>query len=129
MLLDRTPVDEMVSGGAWMEVERQDIRFTVSGTGELKAAQSVNFRPPPIPHTWDFKIVQLAREGEMVEPGDTVLQFDPTEVLKMIREEQAELEKVQRELEKTRAISNFGIRTCSWSWRRRKLRTRRPPTN
>ena len=39
----------------------------------------------------------------MVEPGDTVLQFDPTEVLKMIREEQAELEKVQRELEKTRA--------------------------
>ena len=103
VLLDRTPVDERVSGGAWMEVERQDIRFTVSGTGELKAAQSVNFRPPPIPHTWDFKIVQLAREGEMVEPGDTVLQFDPTEVLKMIRQEQAELEKVQRELEKTRA--------------------------
>ncbi len=103
VLLARTPVNERVSGGTWMEVERQDIRFTVSGTGELKAAQSVSFRPPPIPHTWDFKIVQLAREGEMVEPGDTVLQFDPTEVLKMIRQEQAELEKVQRELEKTRA--------------------------
>ena len=103
LLLNRPRVDEMVGGGVWMEVERQNIRFTVSGPGELKAAQSVNFRPPPIPLTWDFKIVQLAPEGKAVEPGDTVLQFDPTAVLKTIREEQAELEKVQRELEKTRA--------------------------
>ena len=103
VLLNRTGQEEKVRGGVWIEVERQDIRFTVSGTGELKAAQSVNFRPPPIPHTWDFKIIQMAPEGERVELGDTVLAFDPSQVLKTIREEQAELEKVQRELEKTRA--------------------------
>ena len=103
VLLNRSRVDETAEGRAWMEVERRDIRFTVSGTGELKAAQSVNFRPPPIPHTWDFKIVQMTPEGQMVEPGDTILQFDPTEVLKTIRQEQAELEKVRRELEKTEA--------------------------
>ena len=103
VLLNRTRQEEIVRGGVWIEVERQDIRFTVAGTGELKAAQSVSFRPPAVPHTWEFKIIQMAPEGERVEPGDTVLEFDPTEVLKTIRQEQAELEKVQRELEKTRA--------------------------
>ena len=103
VLLNRTRREETVRGGVWIEVERQDIRFTVSGTGELKAAQSVHFRPPPIPHTWEFKIIQMAPEGERVEPGDTVLVFDPTKVLQTIRDEQAELEKVQRKLEKTQA--------------------------
>ena len=47
--------------------------------------------------------MRIAPKGARVEPGDTVLEFDPTEVVKTIREEQAELEKVQRELEKTGA--------------------------
>ncbi len=104
VLLNRSRTEEeTVEGEAWLEMQRQDIRFTVSGTGELKAAQSVNFRPPAIARTWDFKIIQLAPEGSMVQPGDKVLQFDPTEVFKMLRTEEAELDKVQRELEKTEA--------------------------
>ncbi len=71
VLLNNTAVDAATRGEVWMEVERQDIRFTVSGTGELRAAQSVNFRPPAIPHTWDFKIVRITPEGARVEPGKT----------------------------------------------------------
>ncbi len=86
-----------------IEVKREDLRFTISGTGVLAASQAIAIRPPPIPRTWRFKIVSMAPEGSSVKEGDELVRFDPSEQMNRLREEKANLDKIVQEHEKTRA--------------------------
>jgi multidrug resistance efflux pump len=94
----------------WIPVTREDLRFHISGNGTLEAEKSVMIGPPPVRNTWQFKIVYLAPEGKSVMKGEPIVSFDPSEVQKNLREEQANLEKVKEELEKTAANEELRIK-------------------
>ena len=87
----------------WIDVNREDLKFTVSANGVLKAARSVAITPPAIRDTWRFKIVQMTAEGTEVKTGDLVVAFDPSEQLQRFQQEDSNLKKVEEELEKVRA--------------------------
>ena len=87
----------------WIDVNRENLKFTVSATGVLKAAGSVAITPPAIRNTWRFKIIRMTPEGTEVEAGDPVVAFDPSEQLQLFQQEEANLKKVEEELEKVRA--------------------------
>ncbi len=91
-------------------VERQDLKFSITGSGTLAAERDVAIGPPPVHRIWRFKINALAPEGTDVEPGDLLVSFDPSEVQKRLREDQANLEKVEEELTKTEASEGLKLK-------------------
>ena len=93
----------------WITLKPQDLAFTVSGSGTVRAARSIDIGPPPIPRTWQYKIVRMAEEGSQVQAGEFLVQFDPSEVARRLRDEQADLEKVQREVQRTEAAKASSI--------------------
>ncbi|HSR53884.1 MAG TPA: efflux RND transporter periplasmic adaptor subunit [Acidobacteriota bacterium] len=94
----------------WIEVERKDLSFNVTGSGLLRAAKSVYVRPPALPQAWNFKIARMAPEGVSVKEGDFVVQFDPTEFMKRLRQEQGDLSRVQKEMERHTNQSELQIK-------------------
>lgn len=90
-------------GEEWFAVQRQDHVFSVSGSGAVEAAVAQNIGPPPVENMWSFTIAQMAPEGVPVQEGDLLVALDPSEIEKRIRDEQAALEKVLQEKEKTEA--------------------------
>ena len=93
----------------WIAIKRDDLTFNVSGTGLLRAAQAVYIRPPSLPNAYNFKIARMAPEGIQVKQGDFLVQFDPTEFMRRLRDEQSNLAQVRKELEKNE--SSFKIET------------------
>lgn len=94
----------------WITVQRDDLDFNISGSGQLRAQKSVFIRPPALPHSWNYKIARLAPEGITVEEGDFVVQFDPTDFLKRLRQEQGDLSRVQKEIERHSNNSQLQIK-------------------
>lgn len=95
---DANPVDR-----EWMVAKKQDLVFSIAGTGSLAAERAVDIGPPGLPDMWQYKIVRLVEEGVDVNPGDFLVAFDPMEVAKRLRDEQSELASVQEELRKSQA--------------------------
>jgi HlyD family secretion protein len=94
----------------WFTVERQDCIFSVSGSGTLQAEEARFIGPPPLRRMWNFKIAQMIPEGMNVQKGDLLVSFDPTEIEERLREERANLEKVDEELRKTRASEELKVK-------------------
>ncbi len=105
--LDRTSTE---SPDETVTVERQDLKFSITGSGTLAAERAVAIGPPPVRRIWRFKINALAPEGTDVEPGDMLVSFDPSEIHKRLREDQANLEKVEEELTKTEASEGLKLK-------------------
>jgi HlyD family secretion protein len=103
MLKDRITAVTTSARDDWLTVQREDLRFTVSGSGMLRSGEAVVIRPPTIPRTHRFKIVELIPEGTEVQEGDLLVRFDDTELSRRLREEQSNLEKVEQQLERTRS--------------------------
>ncbi|NLX65165.1 MAG: HlyD family efflux transporter periplasmic adaptor subunit [Bacteroidales bacterium] len=69
--------------------------------GEIEAVQSINIVAPMI--SWRYgnlKITELVKDGKEVQAGDTLIVFDPSEVLKGIVEAESSLEIAKAEFEK-----------------------------
>lgn len=69
--------------------------------GEIEAVQSINIVAPMI--SWRYgnlKITELVKDGQEVKAGDTIIVFDPSEVLKGIVEAESSLEIAKAEFEK-----------------------------
>lgn len=94
----------------WVAVKRQDLSFTVGGSGVIRADRSIDISPPALPHTWQYKIARMVDEGVPVKKGDFLIQFDPTEISKQLQEESADLDKVDRELQKTQALREDNVK-------------------
>ena len=111
-LLDQQPARSIpeLSDVEWIPVERHDVKFSVSPTGILKAARSVSVMPPAIPDAWRFKIIRMSEEGARVQETDTIVAFDPSEQLRRLEEEEADLKKTEQELEKVRASQTLAER-------------------
>ena len=71
-----------------VEVRKDDLVIGVEVIGELEAVDSLDVKPPPIPDMWDFKIAQMASEGDDVKDLDG---FSDDEVRLIMRENALEL--------------------------------------
>ncbi len=111
-LVDAHANSRLTSAGSveWIAIKRDDLTFNVSATGQLRAAQAVYVRPPSLPNAYNFKIARMAPEGIQVKQGDFLVQFDPTEFMKRLRDEQSNLAKVRKELEKNESSFKMEIK-------------------
>lgn len=88
----QVPVGKVARGTLYLDLYEE---------GELEAVKSINIVAPLI--SWRYgnlKITELVKDGEEVKAGDTLMVFDPSEVLKGIVEAESSLEIAQAEYEK-----------------------------
>lgn len=91
-----------VSPRDWAVVERGDLVTTVPVSGELEAVTSVMLGPPQVPDTWEYKIADLAPEGQSVPAGTPVVRFDTAELERKLIEKTAERDSADQEIAKKR---------------------------
>jgi hypothetical protein len=87
---------------ALTEVRRDDLVVGVEVTGVLAAVDSTDIKPPPLRNVWNFKIANIAPEGQEVKPGDPVIAFDASEQMRELENMRNEAEAAQKKLEKKR---------------------------
>jgi HlyD family secretion protein len=85
-----------------VEVKKDDLVIGVEVIGELEAVDSTDVKPPPIPDMWDFKIAQMAAEGDEVKAGEPVIAFDGSEQMRDLENMQNEADAAQKKLDKKR---------------------------
>lgn len=70
--------------------------------GEIFAQRSLAVLPPSVEGLWQMTITQMAPDGEMVQPGDTLVTFDAGSVMKDLTARQSSLAEKQRKQEQLR---------------------------
>lgn len=105
-----TTTAQATEGFEWIAAKRQDLLFSVSGTGILQAEKSVQIGPPTIARQGNFRIARMIPEGIEVQEGDFLIDFDPIEVQKRLRGEQANRQKAREEYEKTKVSQELQIK-------------------
>jgi len=78
-------------------VRRGDVNFTVTATGDLQGATAVMLTTPPTGGR-EMIVTYLRKQGELVNEGDVVAQFDTTEQEYALREAEADLGEVEQQL-------------------------------
>jgi len=82
-------------------VHKGDFVQSITETGELDAVNSRTFVMQRFGRYWyEMKIIGLLEHGSKVEVGDSIIQFDPSEVKKFIIERETDLETQKVNLEK-----------------------------
>lgn len=89
-------------------------------TGYLEAVNSKSFVMPRLGRWSSLKIIGLVEHGSIVNEGDSVIQLDPTEILKHIADRETDLESQEASLEKLR-INQANTRSAQESTRRTQL--------
>jgi multidrug efflux pump subunit AcrA (membrane-fusion protein) len=90
------------AGPALAEVRRDDLVVGVEVTGVLEAVDSTDIKPPPLPDVWNFKIANLAPEGQEVKAGDPIIGFDASEQVRELESMRNEAEAARKKLDKKR---------------------------
>ena len=65
---------------------------TIIETGELDAVNSIAFTTPRSRYWFEMRVIGILEHGTIVQPGDSIIQFDPTEANKMIVDMETRLE-------------------------------------
>lgn len=65
-------------------------------TGELRSFKESYLTPPVVERVWQFKVARLMPEGTLVEQGQPVVWFDPSEPRRRLQERQSELQQRQQ---------------------------------
>jgi len=74
---------------------------TIIETGELVAVNTKSFVLPRYGMRWfEMRVIGILDHGTMVNPGDSIVQLDPSEINKFIIERESDLENQQAVLEK-----------------------------
>jgi HlyD family secretion protein len=82
-------------------VTRGEVEVTVHTTGDLRPARTAMLVAPPVSGT--LQIVYLANTGAMVEEGEVVVEFDPTEQEYNLEQARFDLLAAEQEITKMRA--------------------------
>ena len=70
-------------------------------TGELAAVNTRSFVMPRVGRYWyEMRVIGILEHGTIVEPGDSIIQLDPTEINKYILDREVNLENQMVALEK-----------------------------
>ncbi len=97
-------------------VKKGEFKIYVAATGELKAKNSEEIKGPPGmrgAQIYNATISDLVPEGSLVNEGDYVATLDRTELETKLKEAQAEIDKIQTQLDQAKidtAIELRGIR-------------------
>lgn len=75
-------------------------QHTIVETGELSAVRTKAFVLPRFGRFGSFRIIGLAEHGKVIHEGDSVIQLDPTDVIKYIVDRETALESQLASLEK-----------------------------
>jgi multidrug resistance efflux pump len=86
------------------KVKQGRVTLTVAARGELQGGNSEMLTAPMIGGA-DMAITSLRDAGELVQPGDVVVQFDTTEQEFKLREAEADLAEAQQQVIKAEADS------------------------
>ena len=82
-------------------VQEGDFIISITESGEMKATSNFIIFAPRVGGR--LRIVNMAPEGTLVKEGDLLVQFDPTEMLKLITDKENELIIQQSEIRKFKA--------------------------
>lgn len=85
-------------------VQRGNLELKTYTRGELRPARTIMLVAPPVAGT--LQIVFLAKTGTQVDPGDIVLQFDPSEQEFNLEQARSELAQAEQEIVKMKADSD-----------------------
>ncbi len=103
-------VSAAVSEKDLITVKRVDYPLLVSATGILEARSSVSIGPPQIKNEYRFKLARMVEEGTAVSEGDFLLEFDPADISRRLRDETANFQRVQEEYQKKRSDFDIQLR-------------------
>ena len=92
------------------DIKRDDLVVGVEVTGVLEAVDSTDIKPPPLPGVWNFKIANLAVEGQEIKPGDPVIGFDASDQVRELETMQNEAAAAQTKLAKKRDDAQLASR-------------------
>src|SRR5689334_18731245 len=85
-------------------VKKGQVTITVAARGELVGGNSEMLTAPMV-GGGDLAITQLREPGEVVEPGDVVVQFDTTQQEYNLREAEADLAEAEQQVIQAEATS------------------------
>ena len=88
-----------------VEVARGDFTDFLEIRGEIRPLKSVVLSSPM--QAGELQIIKLVKSGTMVNPGDVLVQFDGSTLLRTIQEKQSELRQADAEIEQQRAQSRI----------------------
>src|SRR5688572_5229731 len=88
-----------------VEVTRGDFTDFLEIRGEIRPLKSIVLSSPM--QAGELQIIKLAKSGTMVKPGDVVVQFDGTTLMRTVQEKQSELRQADAEIEQQRAQSKI----------------------
>lgn len=88
-----------------VEVARGDFTDFLEIRGEIRPLKSVVLSSPM--QAGELQIIKLVKSGTMVKPGDVLVQFDGSTLLRTIQEKQSELRQADAEIEQQRAQSRI----------------------
>lgn len=88
-----------------VEVTRGDFTDFLEIRGEIRPLKSIVLASPM--QSGELQIIKLAKSGTMVKPGDVVVQFDGSTLMRTIQEKQSELRQADAEIEQQRAQSRI----------------------
>ena len=67
-------------------------RGVIIETGELAAVNSLSFVLSSYGHYWQMRVIGILEHGTIVNPGDSIIQLDPTDIQKSIIDRESNLE-------------------------------------
>lgn len=83
------------------EAEIREFVSVIVEKGELKAARTATFSAPRLRRGGGQLILALAPEGEVIEAGDLVVQFDEASLLELLAGQRDKVEDIESSLTKT----------------------------
>ena len=86
----------------YVDVKRDDLTIGAEVSGELEAIDSTDIHPPSVGQIWNFKVAQIAGDGDDIKAGEPVVAFDPSEVMRDLETMQNEADAAQKKLEQKR---------------------------
>jgi multidrug efflux pump subunit AcrA (membrane-fusion protein) len=117
------------------EREKNALKETIVETGELAAINNYSFVLTRYGRYWyQMRITGLLEQGALVNPGDSIIQLDPTEVQKFIIDQETNMEtqmanleklKVDQDIRKNDLISNLKNETATFELRKIELESSR----
>ena len=99
-----------------VNVKKGEFKIYVTATGELKAKNSEKIKGPQgmrSAYIYNATISDMVPEGTVVKAGEYVARLDPTEVETKLKEAQAEIDKIETQLQQAKidtAIELRGLR-------------------
>jgi HlyD family secretion protein len=91
----------VVSDVQTQTVKRGEFKVDITEEGKVEATRALNISSPNISYRFGMlKITYIVEDGTQVSPGDTVVEFDPSDIQKAILDAKANLDIAKANLEK-----------------------------